>query len=622
MTIQSFGGNSINDGVTFGALWMNGRPRLPPVGANLLGRVGAWPLIGGITRPGVRFSVLIYLVSSHNVSADLATLAGYLSPEDETPKAFVVDGRYVMAVCESLQPYKDKWHQQVATFRIDGDVRWRDQAEDSESWAVTASGQTNDFDNTGEDDAYPRITITPTGVKASSYAYKVFVPIRWRISAAYSNYPTDIADNAFDTDALVTAAKMQADGDDLRVWNNGVEIDRWLQDIDTVTTQVWCNLTFQAKWDGTLSDAMLIGDTVTTLDVEEDISGAPSTGILICESEAFTYTSKNNGLKRFLGVTRAAKGTSAAGHAASTAIWWCQHDLWILYGNAAATAPVVDSAYKPIIELDSTNTSWVYEEFGADVESTRTGQWYFVQSGGTGVLHYKGNQGTSASDPWIELGLAATDAKSVASYGRLVVYNPCGITIATYSNGECYSTNSTVHIWKTQCSADGSVWTTIATLPDPSGGSSVWSGWSSGLGLTAGSLYACLYSELPAYEAEDYYVEVADCTLTLDSTYTPTITMGSEQGNYLLDVVLANTTTGDSIQITYTMALNDAIEVDTDLKTLTDKQDETSQFQALTLTGGARKDWLKLQPGVNTISFTDVGTSGVTVLFEWEDRSY
>ena len=85
---------------------------------------------------------------------------------------------------------------------------------------------------------------------------------------------------------------MQADGDDLRVWVNGIEVDRWLQDIDTATTQVWVNLDWQPLEEGSLATAVAATGAITTLDLNEDISGFPSNGVLIVGSEAFVYTGK------------------------------------------------------------------------------------------------------------------------------------------------------------------------------------------------------------------------------------------------------------------------------------------------------------------------------------------
>ena len=139
-----------------------------------------------------------------------------------------------------------------ASLVVHGDVRWREVTPATDSWDITASGQTDTRTNSGADVAYPIIDITPTDAKTGDYLYKVYVPIRWRVSKAASNYPLDIVNNGLNTAALVSGSKMQADGDDLRVWVNGIEVDRWLQDINNATTQVWVNLDWEPLEEGRL----------------------------------------------------------------------------------------------------------------------------------------------------------------------------------------------------------------------------------------------------------------------------------------------------------------------------------------------------------------------------------
>ena len=139
--------------------------------------------------------------------------------------------------------------------------------------------------------------------------------------------------------------------------------------------------------------------------------------------------------------------------------------------------------------------------------------------------------------------------------------------------------------------------------------------------MTAGSKYVGLRLHRLG-STGDNSLEAADCTITLDNTYTPTLTIGDEQENYLLDATIENQTTGESIQVTYTMATNEELEIDTDAKTVTDLEDDTSQFQALELVGGARREWLRLLPGNNVLEWTQTGTNGVTVTVNWEERFY
>ena len=110
--------------------------------------------------------------------------------------------------------------------------------------------------------------------------------------------------------------------------------------------------------------------------------------------------------------------------------------------------------------------------------------------------------------------------------------------------------------------------------------------------------------------------------MALDSANTPTTTIVTEQGNYSLDALIENLATGESIQVTLDMELNQDLEIDTDLKTVTYLKDGSNQFKAVSLTGGPRLDWLKLLPGSNTLRYTQAGTTGVVFDIEWEERHY
>ena len=545
-----------------------------------------------------------------------------------TPKKLVVEDsggagdRYVYAICESLVPagefVADVF---MATLSVHGDVRWRKTSETSSYKWVLASGTTWTVTNAGTDDAYPKILLQPTDAKTGSYLYKRWLQVKWRASAPYSKYPVDITNDSFATDALVGAGKMQADGDDLRVWVDGVEVDRWLDGINTATTKVWCNLDFQANPAATLTANIAGGGTVDTIDVNESVAGFPSAGILAIDSEAFTYTGKNNSLQRFTGVVRAAKGTSMAAHSAGATVWWIQHDIWILYGNAAATVPTVNGHYEPAFELDhSVNTSWVYEEFGEN-DGLRPGQWASAALFDS-PYPYTANHAAYA-DPWEEIGLRCVPT----AWGQYKAYNPCGITNANFTNGEKWVEylTASAFVVALKSSIDGTFWTTEYDIPIPST-TSTWEAWSRNEALGAGSLYVALdvRNDLPAFVGYDCRAEAADCTLTLDASYVPAISIGSEQANYVLACEIENTTTGDKIRVDFIMATGLQLTVDTDAKTVTfnDSVSLTSEFQALTVVGGARRDWLPLRPGNNTLKFTDVGTVGVLVYTNYEERYY
>jgi len=696
--VVSWDGESVNEGTNYSAALLDGLG-LPGVAAQLLGRVGRWPRIGGLRRPGRRLSVGIVIEGSDEDTLR-RQLLGWFDPEDEAAKAFVIedaDGtgdRYVMAVCEAMDPVPDGGGlMYVATLAVHGDVRWRATVADEVDWSVTGTGDQETVSNGGQDDAYPILTIQPTAVKSStdSSLYRQFWAVRWRKSASYTRYPMDVVNNGLDTasliktgttttlDGAVTAgdgtisltdassfatagmayitdavngdeqirwtgkstndltgvvrgiggtsdvdhadgdtiavSKMLANGDDLRLWVDGLEVDRWLDDVDDATTKVWGNLSFDAAWAGTLASAIGSGDTVTELTFNEATSGLPNAGIVAINSEVFSYTSKTDSTKTVSGVTRAAHGSSAGAHSADDAVWWCQHSVYLEYGNAEASAPTVDDDYEPAFELDSsTNTSWVYEEFG-EADGLRPGGWVFesVQRNPTG---YGGNRGATA-DPRVEIGIMYDEW---GERGRWKLYNPCGLTNANFTNGEQWADD--VSLWYGRIDS-GDPELSEYSIPQPSS-ASTWESWSRDEALNSGVTWVGLHLKPGGGYTPTGYLEAADCTVTLDSNYTPTVAEMSEQGGvasgYALSCRIENTTTGESIDVTYSMDVDDELEIDTESKTVTDLGDDSSQFQAVEVVGAVRRDWLRLEPGDNVLEYTETGVVAVTVTVEFEER--
>lgn len=632
--IVSWNGHAINDGTNYSAVLLS-RPLLHDVQAQTVERNDARPVISNISYGPVRFNIEI-AIDGTDTETLRKQLAQWFNPRDKQVKALVIeddDGgrdRYLMCLCLSLKPTPSsnrlKW---IAVLELDGfgdpDGRWRKTTMSSDTWNITASGQTKSISNDGHDIAYPVFTIEPTAAKTGGYAYKRWVSVIWNLDVTVNNYPTDITDGGFDTATLVSGGKMQADGDDLRVYVNGSEVDRWLYGMNGATTKVWANLNHQPRAVAEVETGFNSGDTVLTIDVtkgslestleENWFELFPSSGILLIGSEAFTYTGKNASLFRFTGVRRAQRGTTAATHAAGATVHWIQNDIYILYGNSSVSAPVVDADYEPMIALNSTNYSWVYTNFYDESYSTRPGRW---ASAGSATFFYGGNHGNAFTNPYEELGIHRAFGVSDASIWY--TFNPCGITNAWFNNGEKWALESS-WVAGVDSSPDGSTWAEEFSISAPSV-DSTWQSWSQAEALNANSIYVRLRFQ-SIFSVTGYgFLECADVTLTLNSLYIPEAALGAEQGNYQLDCTLTNNTNGHAIQVTYIMAANQEFEVNTDGKTLTDLEDGSGQFQALTLIGDPRRDWIPLEVGTNEFQYDDTGTNGVTVTVGWYERYF
>lgn len=627
MQVVSWDGNNINDGTIYSAHLLT-PDALPPARAQMVERKGRWPLFGALGRPEWKIPLRI-IIHDEDLKAYQKQLHQWFDPEDETVKQLVMedldgtDDRYWEAVCERLQKDPNEPGKiYIATLAIHNDVRLRSSSAVTPSnWSITATGQTNGYTVAGEDDAYPVYTITPTSGKTGGYAYKRWIPVRWRVDVGYRKYPVDITNDSFNTATLVSGGKMQADGDDLRVWVDGVEVDRWLDGINTTTTKVWVNLDFKARQEATLDGA--INSSVDTITVNEDIGQFPSAGILYVDSEAIVYNGKNNQKKQFTGCVRGRKGTTAASHSDAATIWWVQHDVWILYGNSSASAPTVDDNYKPAFNLTSTNTGWDYDDFGED-DGKRTASW--VRSYEAGNPEFYGGNQYSSADPWAEAGIRIDSADRLES-GRMTIYNPCGIPDATVSNGEKWledeeSAFGGTYIGRIQSSKDGQTWVDEFTITKPTA-ASTWESFSGSIPFIAGgSVYMSLFVTNDGVHGIEGRVEFADFSISLNSSNTPTIVIGSELSNYDLDCRITNNTTGVAIDVKFNLSLNEDLEIDTYDKTVIYLDENSSQLQAMTLVGGSRRDWLKLQPGSNTLQFDDTGTNGLTIAVSYRDRFY
>lgn len=627
---KSFDGNNINDGSDYSAVILSAF-NLPPLQQQMMERTGVGQVLAGATFGAHTLMLGIGIEDSSNIPTLRKQLQRWFDGKDRTSKQFAIerdDGsldRYVMAF-----PVGQVWEvgaqKCVVTLVIDGigdpHYRWRLATPVTDVWNITASGQETTINNAGDDEAYPIFTIRPTSGKSDSYTYKRWIPIRWRLTVGATNYPVDIVNNSLDGATLISGGKMQADGDDVRVWVDGIEKDRWLQDLNTSTAQIWANFNFSPKVELTIADAIASTGDVATIDFNESTANLPLSGIIMIDSEAFVYTAKNDTLKRITGVTRASRGTSAAAHTAGTTAWWVQRDTWLFYGNAAATAPSVDDTYKPVFNLASTNTSWDYDNFGNDA-GTGVGQWtkYFIEGAPSNAQFYGGDHGATA-DPYVEAGIYIAGSHPAPAQLIWFAYNVCGITNINLQNGEQW-----MSVLTTGLTADvvyigsGGGVASASTIALPAAASN-WESWSKNQALSPARKLAGFRVQGDGSISSARYVEASDVTLTLDSGSTPTLTVGAEQSNYLLDCVILNVTRNESIRVTYTMGVDEDLEVNTDEKTVTDLSDGSSQFQARRLVEGARLQWLPLDPGDNTIRFTDEGTNGLTLTTVFEPRYY
>ncbi len=189
-----------------------------------------------------------------------------------------------------------------------------------------------------------------------------------------------------------------------------------------------------------------------------------------------------------------------------------------------------------------------------------------------------------------------------------------------FTNGQMYQGGS-LTTWSTgiRSSLDGSSYVTRYSIPKPTA-ANTWQSWSQNVtGLPSGTRYVGLWHEGSATVNRTRKIEGADATVSLDSSKTPTSSIGSEASSYQLRARLANLTTGEAVDIDFDMELGSSLEIDTDSLRVTYLEDGSRQYQAVT-PDAPRDAMLRLAPGANTLEWTDAGTTDVTVGVVWRKR--
>lgn len=630
INVQSWDGHNINDGTNYITGFATQITGLPPAEVQRTPRTGRHPLVSAVIRPGM--DLLLDTIIEGANAAKREQLRQWFDYEDETPKALVIESddgttQQIYAVVEAHYEAGDSagiGNNFMTLLKVHDDPAWQKTTLTTPSaWNITSSGQMRTITNAGEKKVFPTYKITPTSAKTGTNPFKRFLAIHWRGDAGNS-YPTDVTNDGLDTRPAATNFD-SVTGDDIRLLVDGVLTDFWLDGINTTTTKIWANLNWSKGQTATLKTALGSG-SLETIDVNEDISGWGSSGIMRIDNEIFFYSSKNNSLKRFFVQSRAAKSSTAATHSAGATVRWIQHDITITYGSSALSAWVPDDDYKPIFNLaTSTNSSWDFDEFGSD-DGLRTGAWQKGLEYSTWSVNYTADAGAVApggvanTDPWEEIGIYR-DRVDLALNPYFYFFNPCGISSANFQNGEKYADFGYLQ-WNGRIGSgiNGPREFLEYQVPDPTA-NATWESWSRNETLRSGSKYVNIeLIDTAGGGGTNMYMECADVTLTLNSSGTPVVAILAEQGNYSLAATLTNNDTGLALSINFEMELNETLTIDTLNGTVTYEKDSSSQYAAVERAGGPRRDWLVLLAGSNELQFDDTGTNAVTINVEYRER--
>jgi hypothetical protein len=369
-----------------------------------------------------------------------------------------------------------------------------------------------------------------TSLTDEAFVYRRWVAVFNRTDAALDDYPleiTSLTGSGFDHAALVSVGKAQADGDDLRVEIDGSEVDHWIVDANTANTKLWINLTLQPQQGAILAEGFGGSDILLSLAVD-DTSGFPASGLLFNGSsgEAFTYSSSDG--THFLGVSRAARSTFTATANSGDEIVWIEHDVYLLYGNDAIGAPIVNDHYQPSFTIaTSSNITWDYDYFGEN-DGLRTASWSDLIIAGAPIF-YTGYHGGLA-DPWSHIGIEV-NANERAAWD---LYNPCGITYAVVS-GDAKREGNAWTVTGMKSSIDGITWASFYSLSTPL--STEWFSWSADNDTVSGARYMRLLFIGPPQNVVNR-MDLNEATLTLDSVHTPGVFLSAERSPVFLPLII------------------------------------------------------------------------------------
>ena len=620
-------------------------------------RAGAEPVYSGKEFQPVTLNLEI--ICLHDYTALQESLNIVFDVHDETPRQFIVQDTEDTSAENPKQYFVYATPKQVlgghdgamvtVTLGLDDPI-WQSVTQNTQTMNVTATGDSTSVTANGNADSYPEFDISIAGYPGTGYVYNNYIQYKPPSVDAWRNRPLEIVsttDNiGLDTAALVAAGKALANGDDYRVYVDGVERDRWFggAGFNSTYTKVWINIDQPAKQVLSLKTAIASTDLPSTVDFiinaanTKALTAMPTTGRFMINSEEFTYTSKTIGKTALIsnGITRAVRNTTAGNHSSSDVVTWLPYDINIVYGSSDATAPDIDDTRKPIINLTSSNnSSFVYDAY-MDNAKLRSGIWSpaivkvtsptLSQSG-----IYTGLNDGGDTDPADVAGMnmfpyaSAGIYKAETSNLEWTLYFPDIVASVSHTFERYQGTASWPALVGLYGGALSSAYKAIKLLPSSDMATTDLQTWVTGthattdLVIPVGTKYLKyqMSGSLKAVATDAAYVGWT--STTIGATNIPDIVRRGEQNGYLFDTLITNTTTGKSLAIKYPLRVGDIFYI------VTDPNFPNAKFKGQIVNGAmdtntVRADWLSFQSGANTITVTSPFVGNFSIVMRWRDR--
>lgn len=529
---------------------------------------------------------------------------------------------YKNAVVQSFTPdpnYINLLHFILQT----GESAWTRVTPDVDTWAADESGDTKVLSIADHmTETKLSIGITPTTLPETGWAYQNLYRLPNVPNYNYGKRPWCIQ---LDTAALITAGKMQADCDDLRIINKGISIPRWITNPNTDHTNIWFVINLADGYALSLLTGITISETPTKLYFAKNantlnaLKKLPDNLIIWHGTEWVECNGKD--LKNYALVvsTRSAYGTTAQAHNSGDVFYWIENPIAYIYGNSAATDPSLNDAdyddEKPLFNLaTSTNASWVYtsaDKFYDPDHPNRTGGFTPVISkvgNVSDVYTVKGN--AESGDPamgilmgtWYKSGVAATEKATI----YWLMQNAGKFATVSFTGRKYRSTAywpGTTAI-KLQRSDNLSTWYDVWTEAKPVAEDTWESITHSSVSITPNmkAIRFVMTGSLSAVADVECYAEGLTATAEFVSANLPTGASLGEKSNYLLDITIENQANGDKISLLFPMLIDTLLNLDGENYTVL--YGDANARSALSLDDESREVWIRLQPGDNTLEIT------------------
>jgi hypothetical protein len=631
VSVVSFDGHAINDGVSYRAAWIN-YSAMPPAKVSLVPQARADSVDSGTYTVDGRSVALALKVLDY---ADRAALVAQLKrwfkrgTDGELVVTFLGDSDQFQLSCRVVNLVAEPTGVDFTVILASGQTALRAVAAETHPMTITGEGDsyTIVIDGDTDDETRLSVSLTPTSLPASGYLFQQLYRLPNMPGVHFGKIPWRIT---LDTATLIAAGKMQADCNDLRVFDGAVEINRWIEDPDTASTKIWTVLDISDGFSLALRTAVAGAGDIDTLEftlndaTKRLLRAMPSSGILYHGTEWIRYNGKNVDTCALRVAKRGAYSTALQAHSQGDAFLWLEHPIRIKYGNSEAVEPsTLDEDYdleKPVFDLaSSTNTQWVWTAstlFRDRANPSRTGKWrpgakklgwrsnvYSLSkdTGGGEVppssapamgMRLAAFQGGDRSDTWLADTVTLT----------WLLKNPAEITTITATGQKYRSVSRWPGVVGLQRSANGVEWYNVWNEATPAS-AGVWEAWSShsGVSLAAGTKFVrfVLKGTSPAVEDALEMSECLTCTLVFNSSNIPTGTLLGETSNYPLDITIANAGNGDSIDLHFPMRLDKTFEVDGEAFTV--EYDGVDAHGAMSLDDESRDVWIRLPVGSNQI---------------------